>query len=367
MISLAEVLRRHWPAYEQKFGVRLLPSHRRAVKAILSCRTPALGGQLFRCECGKEHYAYHSCNHRACPQCGHADATEWLNRQRRRLLPVPYYLVTFTVPAQLRKTVRSQQKILYALLLQESAAALSDLARDHKDFGAQIGLLAVLQTWTRDLRYHPHVHCVVPAGGLSADALRWVRPKNCDYFLPQAALALRFRTRLKQALQQNHPEVFRLIATVAWSLDWVADVQPVGSGEPALKYLAAYVYRTAFSTERILSDDGHHVTFSYRDRKTRDPGTVRLVPEAFLHRFLQHVLPKGFQRVRSFGWLSAAAKAKWERILALLDWKRPALVATAPRPPPHCPTCKKPMQLVGQLPRAPPFWHRPRLQAVLPK
>jgi hypothetical protein len=131
--------------------------------------------------------------------------------------------------------------------------------------------------------------------------------------------------------------------------------------------LAAYVYRTAFSSERILSDDGHHVTFSYRDRKTRGPGTVRLVPEAFLHRFLQHVLPKGFQRVRSFGWLSAAAKAKWERILALLDWKLPALVAAAPRPPPQCPTCKKPMRLVGQLPRAPPFWRSLPPQSALPK
>ena len=146
MIPLAEVLRRHWPAYEQKYRARLLPSHRRAVAAILSCRTPALGGQLFRCECGQEHYVYHSCNHRACPKCGHADATEWLDRQRQRLLPVLYYLVTFTVPAQLRKIIRSNQKILYPLILREGAGALMDIGRDHKDLGAQLGLLAVLQT-----------------------------------------------------------------------------------------------------------------------------------------------------------------------------------------------------------------------------
>jgi len=354
VISLAEVLRRHWPAYEQKYRARLLPSHRRAVTAILSCRTPALGGQLFQCECGRQHYAYHSCHHRACPQCGHADATEWLNRQRRKLLPVPYYLVTFTVPAQLRKIIRSNQTSLYSALLRESAEALRDVARDHKDLGAEIGLMAVLQTWTRDLRYHPHVHCVVPAGGLSADGLRWISPKREGYFLPQAALAKRFRTRLKQALRQKHAPLFVQIPRAVWSLEWVTDVQPVGTGEPALKYLAGYVYRTAFSAERILADDGHSITFTYRDSQDRSTQTVTLPAQRFLHRFLQHVLPQGLQRVRHFGFLSAAAKGKWQRVLALLDWQPPPTTPPAPSPVPICPCCKKPMRLLGLLPRAPP-------------
>jgi putative transposase/transposase-like zinc-binding protein len=354
LVPLAEVLRRHWPAYERKFGARLLPSHRRAVAALLSCRTPALGGQLYQCECGRQHFAYHSCHHRACPRCGHADATEWLERQRRKLLPVPYYLITFTVPEGLRKVIRSNQKVLYTLLLRQSAGALQDVARDHKDLGAQPGLLAVLQTWTRDLRFHPHVHCVVPGGGLSADGLRWVRPKRHGYFLPQSVLALRFGSRLKQALQQDHPQLFIQIPRGVWSLNWVADVQPVGSGEPALKYLAAYVYRTALSAERILADDGRHLTFTYRDSKTRQTRALRLPVESFLHRFLQHVLPRGFQRVRYFGWLSPAAKARFERIAALLDWRAPALVPALPLPPPECPRCKKPMTLIGRLPRAPP-------------
>jgi len=353
LIPLAAVLRRHWPAYERQYRARLLPSHRRAVAALLSCRTPALGGQLYRCDCGQEHYAYHSCNHRACPQCGHADATEWLDRQRRKLLPVPYYLVTFTVPAQLRKVIRSHQKDLYPLLLRESAGALRDIARDHKDLGAQIGLLAVLQTWTRDLRYHPHVHCVVPGGGLSPDRLRWVRPKREGYFLPQTVLARRFRTRLRQALQPQHPQLYLQIPRAAWALDWVADVQPVGTGESALKYLAAYVFRTAFSAERILADDGQAITFAYRDSQGR-PGTVRLSPERFLHRFLQHVLPRGLQRVRHFGFLSAAATAQWQRVLALLDWKPLPRILSPPRPPPLCPACQKPMALIGRLARAPP-------------
>jgi hypothetical protein len=322
---------------------------------MVSCRTPALGGQLYRCDCGKEHYAYHSCNHRACPQCGHADATEWLNRQRRKLLPVPYYLVTFTVPAQLRKLIRSNQKHLYPMLLRESAAALREVARDHKDLGAQIGFLALLQTWTRDLRYHPHIHCVVPAGGLSPDGLRWVSPKRANYFLPQAVLAQRFRSRLKAALQHNHPALFAQIPHSTWSLNWVADVQPVGTGEPALKYLAAYVYRTALSAQRIVSDDGLTIAFTCKDSKDRQTRTVRLTPEQFLHRFLQHVLPRGFQRIRYFGFLSAAAKNQWQRVLALWDWTPPALIASPPLAPPICPACHKPMTRIGQLARAPPL------------
>lgn len=354
MIPLAQVLRRHWPAYERKYRARLLPSHRRAVSAIVSCRTPALGAQLYRCDCGREHYAYHSCNHRACPKCGHADATQWLERQRRKLLPVPYYLVTFTVPAQLRQVIRSHQKDLYPMLLRESAAALREVARDHKDLGAEIGLLAVLQTWTRDLRYHPHVHCVVPAGGLSPDRLRWVSPKREGYFLPQSILALRWRTRLKAALQQAHPQWFLQIPRLAWALAWVVDVQPVGTGEPALKYLAAYVYRTAFSAERICADDARGITFTYKDSKSGATQSLCLSPERFLHRFLQHVLPRGLQRVRYFGFLSPAAKAQWQRILALLDWHPSPLISPPPTPVPRCPCCKKPMALIGQLPRAPP-------------
>ena len=354
MIALAEVLRRHWPAYERKFGARLPPSHRRAVAALLSCRTPALGGQLYQCECGRQHFAYHSCHHRACPQCGHADTTEWLERQRRKLLPVPYYLVTFTVPEGLRDLIRSHQIILYALLLRESAGALQDVARQPKYLGGELGCLSVLHTWGRQLQYHPHVHVVVPAGGLRSDGLRWVRPPSPDFFLPQRVLALRFRNRLKQALQQDHPKLFCSIPRQVWSLDWVADVQPAGSGEPALKYLSAYVYRTALSAQRIRADDGRQITFTYRDSQDRRTRVLRLPVTEFLRRFLQHVLPKGFQRVRYFGWLSPAAKSKFERIAALLDWRPPALLPPAPLPPPECPACKKPMRLMGRLPRAPP-------------
>ena len=175
MVDVAEILRAVWPGYAAKFG-RLIPSEQRAaVRAMLRCRTPALGGQVYRCACGGTHYAYHSCNHRACPKCGWDDNTDWLERQQARLLPVPYFLATFTVPAELREPIRAAMKAWYGALLKESAGALQDLAAQPKHLGAQLGLSAVLQTWTRDLRYHPHVHVLVPGGGLSADGLHWLR------------------------------------------------------------------------------------------------------------------------------------------------------------------------------------------------
>ena len=150
------------------------------------------------------------------------------------------------------------------------------------------------------------------------------------------------------------PDASATIPKSVWTRDWVADVQPVGSGEPALKYLAAYVHRSAFSAERIVADDGQHITFTYREGKTGAGRKMTLRVAQFIARFLQHVLPRGFQRVRYFGWLAPAAQARWERIQALLDWRPPELVLPDPLPPPRCPCCQKPMRLVGSLPRAPP-------------
>jgi hypothetical protein len=355
VIDLAEILRRHWPAYEQKFGERILPSHRRAVAAIVRCRTSALGGQLYGCaQCGKNHCAYHSCNHRACPKCGHHDATAWIAKQKTLLLPVPYFLLTFTVPAELRAFIRSAQKLWFELLFRESSRALQDIAADPKHLGVQLGFLGVLQTWTRDLRFHPHIHYLVPGGGLSQDQLRWLRVPNGQFFLPEQVLAGRFRNRLKRALQQKAPKLFVQIPRRVWSQKWVVDVLPVGHGEPVLKYLSAYIYKTALTAQRLIGCDDATVTFSYRDSASGQQKLCRLPAQAFLHRFLQHILPSGLQRVRYFGWLAPAASKRRARILALLDWKAPPFIAPAPLPPPSCPQCQIPMRRIGTLPRAPP-------------
>ena len=353
MLTLAEVLRRHWAQYERQFGAALLPSHRRAVQAVLNCRTPVLGGEVYRCAgCRQDHFVYHSCNHRACPQCGQTDTTEWIERQKLRLLPVPYYLITFTVPAGLRAWLRSHQKAGYSRLLKESAGALQDVARRDKYLGGELGVLSVLHTWGRQLQFHPHVHCVVPAGGLRPDGLRWCQPPTPDFFLPQIVLAARFRNQMRLALQ-DQPERDSIPAWV-WKQKWVVDVQPVGSGEPALKYLSAYVYRTALGSQRILQDQDGQVTFKYKDSQDQQWHTLRLPAMEFIRRFLQHVLPQGFQRVRYYGWLSAAASNKWERVLALLDWKAAQLKTPEPRPPLLCPTCGQTLRWFATLSRAPP-------------
>ena len=356
MVTLADVLARHWPDYERQFGADILPSHRRAVACLLACRTPALGGQLYCCpDCGRAHYAYHSCNHRACPQCGTADAAAWIDRRQRQLLPVPYHLITFTVPEGLRAWLRAHQKLGYALLLRESAGALQDVARRPKYLGGELGFLSVLHTWGRQLQFHPHIHCVVPAGGLRAEGGRWVRPPSAGFFLPYAVLAARFRTRLRDRLRDQHPEEFAQIPAGVWRQKWVVNVQPAGGGAGALKYLAAYVYRTALGPQRIVADENGQVTFRHQDRQDHQWHQLTLPAGEFLRRFLQHVLPQGFPRVRYYGWLSAAAKAKGERLRALLDWRAPARpAAPVPTPPRRCAQCGALLRWVAALERAPP-------------
>ncbi len=289
--------------------------------------------------CRHDHFVYHSCNHRACPQCGNAEATEWIARQKLKLLPVVYYLITFTVPEGLRAWMRSHQKLGYALLLKESAATLQDVASREKYLGAQLGCLSVLHTWGRQLQFHPHVHCVVPAGGLRADALRWCQPKTPDFFLPQIVLAARFRTRLKAALRAEPAAT--PIAAAVWRQNWVVDVQPVGSGEAAIAYLSAYVYRTALGSQRILKDENGQITFRYKDSQDQQWHNLTVSAQEFIRRFLQHVLPKGFQRVRYYANCAqcrCATASDGNASLALLDWKPPT-VNTAPARPMLCPDC----------------------------
>ena len=354
MPTLAEIFHAHWPAYARQIGHAIPPAQRAAVQAILSCRTPRRGGQLFRCDCGALHYAWHSCGHRACPQCGQGAAQAWAQRQQNKLLPVPYFLVTFTVPGELRAVIRAHPRELHAALFRESSGALADVALSQ--LGVELGSTGVLHTWTRQLIYHPHIHYLVPGGGLTPDGLRWKRVADPQFLLPQRALAARFKNRLRQWLERQHQDLLRQIPAPAWRTAWVVDVQPVGRGHTALKYLAAYVQKTALSAARLVACDEHTVTFTHQDRATGQTKTLRLSGEEFLRRFLQHVLPAGFQRVRHYGWLSPAARKRWQRLHALLDWRPAAPPDAAPAPcwAPPCPRCQKPMRLLGTLARSPP-------------
>jgi hypothetical protein len=352
VIELADVFRRHWPAYQAQFGERIPAAHGRAVRAILACGTPALGGHRFVCgDCHKEVFAYHSCNHRACPRCGGRRSSQWLDRQMLKLLPVPYFLITFTVPEELRDWFGAHPKAACNLLFREACTTLLEIGANPKHLGAQLGFIAVLHTWTRQLHYHPHLHLIVPGGGLTPEGC-WKQTGNPDYFLPQTVLAARFKNRIKTALR-NDPPSWRQVPVRAWGKRWVVDCQPAGSGHHVLKYLARYVGKTALCSSRILRDDGTHITFSFQDAADKTWKTLTVTAQEFLRRFLQHVLPSGLQRVRYYGFLAPAAKKRWEHIVRLLDY--------TPVPAPHrvcqpicCPFCQgHNLILLEQLPRPP--------------
>jgi hypothetical protein len=317
MSALAEAVRRHWPPYALKYGSRIPPDHVRAAQAILRCRTPEAGLVYYRCgDCGRMEAAPVSCGHRACNTCGQHKAATWEARQKSRLLPVPYHLVTFTVPSEFRALFRSHQRLCYDLFFRESAGALADLAADPRHLGGAIGMTGVLQTWTRDLRYHPHIHYLVPGGAVSATG--WVRPKNADVFVPAKPLAVRMRNRFRNALKAADFKLCLTIAQSAWRKPWNVDARPVGSGARAFEYIARYVQKTALDSARIVDVTAHGVTIAWTDRQSGQPRTALLTGEAFLHRFLQHVLPRGFVRLRHFGYLSAAACDRYQRLRALL-------------------------------------------------
>jgi hypothetical protein len=255
MTTLGEIVRRYAAQYCAQQGDQLLPSQQAALSAIAQCRTASLGGHVYSCpDCGTVRYSYHSCRNRHCPLCGQGDAQRWLEQQHELLLPVPYFLITFTLPSELRTLAYRHQRQIYTLFFRASASALQQLAADPRFVGGKLGRLGVLQTWTRDLRYHPHIHYLVPAIGLASDG-RLCRPRKAAFLVPVQALAVLFRAKLRVALRQT--AYTTEIPAAVWTQPWVVDCREVGSGGAALKYLAPYIFRVALSNNRIvqLADD----------------------------------------------------------------------------------------------------------------
>jgi len=352
MITLGEIFRQYGPSYRAQYGERLLPSHRAAMTAIEGCRTEAMGGHVYTCStCGTTRYSYHSCKNRHCPRCQQDTAQAWLERQQELLLPVPYFLLTFTLPAALRDLAGSHQRQFYRLLFRASAAALQQLARDPRFLGGQIGMLGVLQTWTRDLRFHPHVHYLVPALGLASDGTV-CRPRNGAFLVPVKALAILFRAKLRAALHQT--DLYRQVPPETWRQAWVVDCRAVGSGEAALKYLAPYIFRVALSNNRIVGVQNDRVTFRYRDANTKQLRTCTLPALTFLGRFLQHVLPKGFVKVRYYGLFSRRQRLLLTQIRQRLLLATSSTMVSSSTPPSApvpaapvvvcCAVCGQPMQ-----------------------
>ena len=310
----------HGPRYLEQFGDRMPGSHKKALFAIAACRTEGMGGHLEECDrhCGHFDYVYHSCKNRSCPKCHGADSQKWLAKRESELLPVPYFHLVFTLPSELREVVRGNQKALYAVLFEAAIAALIRLGIDRKYLGGQLGMVAVLHTWTRAKEYHPHLHLLVPGGALDKDGT-W-RPARRKFLVPVKALSPIFRAIFMKRARKALPAIS--FPGEVWEKDWVVFSRPTfKKTKKVLSYLSRYVYRVAITNNSIIALEKDHVTFRYQNADTRQWKTMRLSAIEFLRRFLQHVLPKGFHKVRHFGFLHPTNRNTLRR-LQLLLWER---------------------------------------------
>ncbi len=348
MPELADIFRRFSPEYLKRFGDRMLPGHLKAVRDIIRCRTPAMKrGGFYTCECGAEHYAWHSCGSRACPKCGGGKTDEWLRKQEAKLLPADYYLVTFTLPAELRPAARSNQRVVYGAFFKASSEALKELALDRRFLGAKIGMTGMLQTWKRDLGYHVHIHYVVPGGGLSADGRRWVYPKNRKFLVAEKPLAVLFRNKLRDLMREAG--LHDAVPPRVWSKGWCVDCINVGNGRSALKYLLPYVHRTAISNNRMVSFDDRKVVFRFKPSGANEWERREMEPLKFLAVFLQHVPPSGFMRIRHYGILASACSrvVKFIQLMIISGRSRPPPEKEKIRAEKKCPRCGGTMTLEG--------------------
>jgi len=337
MLEVADIIRRHGAAVRAHLGGRLLPSQARALRDLVACRTAACGGQRTQCTaCGGEVYRYHSCRNRHCPKCGGDQTARWLERHQTRLLPCPHYLITVTLPGALRALAFGHQAVVYGALMRGAAAALQALAADPRFVGTSVGCIAVLHTWTRALRYHPHVHLIVTAGGLSADRTQWIAPKHPAFLVPVQALSVIVRAKMCAALKQA--ALLEQVPPTVWTTPWVVHAQPAGDGARVLDYLARYLFRVAITNSRLEQIDDDTVTFRYRDHRTQETRRATVSGVEFLRRFLQHVLPRRCMKVRYYGLWSATRRQDLDHARTLLE----AEPAPAPPTPPPAPLTTTP-------------------------
>jgi hypothetical protein len=381
-LEVADIFRDHGPAYRCARAGHLSLGQLKVMSAIESCRTSALGGHVLRCEdCAAIEIAYNSCRNRHCPKCQGAVAQQWLADRQADLLPLEYYHVVFTLPAAIADIAYQNKAVVYDLLFKATAETLTTIAADPKHLGAKIGFTAVLHTWGSAMTHHPHIHCIVPGGGLSPDG--WV-PCKPGFFLPVRVLSRLFRRTFLEKLHQAHREgrlqfygrhhplaersTFVKYLAPLVKIDWVVYAKrPFAGPEAVLAYLSRYTHRVAIANSRLLSHDQHSVSFKWKDyraSKRERYKTMHLATDEFIRRFLIHVLPKGFHRIRHYGLFASHVRAlNLAKIRNLLDVDTPAESTSATNADGCtyvCQTCGAPMRIIERLEpnsRAPPARH----------
>jgi hypothetical protein len=373
-LEVADLVRTAGTAFLERNRRWLRWTHIKVLLAIVRCRTAALGGHIDECmRCGyRAAISYNSCRNRHCPKCQASARERWIQARRRELLPTPYVHVVFTLPPQLALLALQNKKVIYGLLLRASAETLLQVARDPRHLGAEIGFFSVLHTWNQKLQIHPHVHCVIPAGGLSLDHTRWIR-SHPRFFLPIHVLRRVFRGKfvdgLKLAFQRGQlhlssnlaplaqPQAFASWLRPLFRKHWIVySKPPFGGPEYVLHYLGRYTHRVAISNHRLVSFDDGQVTFRWRDSAhNNQQKLMTLSLDEFLRRFLLHLLPKGFVRIRHFGFLASRRRAQLlPRCFAALDstgLPTETATSTAPNASPNwlCPKCGGPMLVIERL------------------
>ncbi|HKC70180.1 MAG TPA: IS91 family transposase [Terriglobales bacterium] len=369
--EVADVIRNAGDRFHDHYGASLSWPQIKVLEAIARCRTAALGGHRDVCSrCGHQAISYNSCRNRHCPKCQTNARERWLQRRQQELLPVGYYHLVFSVPHSLVPLMWQNKRRLFALLFEASAATLLEVGIDPKRLGAELGFLSILHTWGQKLERHPHIHCVVPGGGLSADHTRWIAACS-SFFLPVKVLSRVFRGKfvagLRRAFRNHHlvfcgtcgslndPKNFVAFLRTLFRQDWVVYAKPpFGGAEHVLHYLARYTHRVAISNHRLLWVSDNAVSFRWKDyAHGSQQRTLTLSPEEFLRRFLQHVLPKGFPRIRYFGWLANRRRRDLLPLCRyLLNHQVPAADAADQAETPavwRCPQCGGPMYVMEQL------------------
>ena len=353
--TVLRALRRFLPEF-LKSRPPLSTAQRRAIWAITNCRTLALGGnafgRAFECPtCAQLHFAYHSCNHKACPQCGALATQRWVQRELRKRVNAPYFLLTFTLPAQLRGCFFGPfAKQVYDLFFSAVAGALTEkLASDKGLRAATSGFTAALHTWNQRLAFHPHIHCLVPGAGFD-DQGQYVRVSQPQFLV--------YLPHLQSAFRQHFYQLFKAhdwqVDPAVWAKTWGVHIQPAGSGAAAVKYLGAYVARTAINDARMVAVTDDSVTFRWKDRSAPNPTQLMTLPGVeFVGRYLRHVLPRGLRSVRYYGFCHPAAKATRLRVQLhsglplLFGPEEPLAPPTLTASPPLCPHCAQPMRLIS--------------------
>ena len=343
MTSINEIFRAFGPEYLQRYANLMPKTHLKAIDAIISCRTEACGIALYQCQsCSASHQLYRSCGNRHCPTCQHHKTQQWLERQIQRQLATHHFLFTFTVPENLRPFMRKNQRVAYSALFKTSSDSIKKLALDQHYIGADLpGFFGVLHTWGRTLQYHPHIHYIVAGGALSSSDGRW-HPSTTDFYLPVKALSKIFRARFRDEMKKAR--LFDQTPPEVWLVDWNVNSQAVPSSAACIKYLAPYVFKVAISNSRILTVQDRTVLIRYKKPHSNRLRTLSLEVMEFIRRFLQHVLPTGFMKVRYYGFMNPNCKTTLDHIRNLIeringfDTDLPK-AAPKPRLPITCPSC----------------------------